>query len=298
MSPCGFLRGRCGTAHFCPHRLPTLSIELLDEYVLEHLQPELLAELQARNEMGDQVSLSNERATLQRSLAAAKGRLETELPRYMGKVSPEMVGKMEDEVNREIDSCYARLKSIERTLSAGSKLVSGLQALRNLPVAAKRDVLRAVIRWIAIIPSDPTRTRRRSPNGTRQPTQKRQPLQLPSDEGRLVVLTAWGTLHSAVIYRDITPDHHMPITYIRPAEPWESVGTVSDLPNLPCFLTEIEHSYIAVRRPFIREEFAPAALLRGDDGVATFDVTMIPVTIGSEGQVTNEGEQPSCLATT
>ena len=274
-----FPKGRCGTTHCCPHKLPLLPIALLDDYLQVHLQPSLIAELQARNEMGEQVTLANERATILRSLADTEHRLNIELPRYIAK----NLGKMDDVgvetrniLIQEIDDHKTRLASIERTLRSNSKLVEGLQALQTLPVSAKRDVFRAVIRWIAVIPSDPLRVRRRSPNGTRQPKGKQSPLQLPKDDGRLVILTAWGTLHSAVIYRDASPHHHMPTIHLRPAEPFEMVSMVSDLPSFSDFLAGIEHSHVATRRPFCREDYAPAALLSGDDNIAMFDVGIEP----------------------
>lgn len=273
-------KSRKGTAHRCPHKIPLLPMSIVNEYVLNSLAPHLLAELNMRNDAGDQRILASERATLQRRLDDAKRRLNVDLPRKLaediGKEGKEdifdIISSAKAVLKREIEDYETRLRTVEGKLVNIHKYVPGIQALRDLSETARRDVLREVLRWAAVVPSGPISNRFRSPDGTRLAKQKVPAPQYPTDEGRLVFLTTWGTMHTAFIYKEMTEHSHMPVHRLRPAEPGELVATVNDLPDPWGFVNGIEQSYLGVRRPFCADDVAPGLLPHDAAPVAVFEV--------------------------
>ena len=176
-------KSRKGTAHRCPHKIPLLPMSVVNNYVLDHLAPHLLAELDARYGAGDQSTLANEMAALQRRLDDAKHRLTVDLPRQLAenlgkddhKDILDIISATKAVLKKEIDGYEARLRTVEGRLVTDRKYVDGIQALRDLSEVARRDVLREVLRWVAVVPSGPICSRYRSPNGTRQAKQKMPP---------------------------------------------------------------------------------------------------------------------------
>ena len=234
----------------CPHKLPMLHKAEVDEYVNTHLAHELIAELQERDHADGRLALTNEKAGIQRDLAAAESEKSTVLPGYFGKVSPDLLGKMELELNENIAGLKQRLRSLERQMNQDD-LSESIKMLPELPEPARRDILRGILCWVAVLPSGLPNCLQKYPDekvGVRRPH---------PDRGRLIFLTKWGSLHTACIHRGRAEKGVYPICKLRPAPLEEAVGTVSDLPDVEAFLEGLERSFKGCRRDFNRVEMAP-----------------------------------------
>jgi hypothetical protein len=114
----------------------------------------------------------------------------------------------------------------------------------------RKDALRAVIRWIAVIPSDVIRTRDRRSDDTWRSDE---------DAGRVVFLTAWGTLHTAFIERVTRQNYYRrsKVCQLRPATAQEAIGTVGDFPDPDAVVAGLARAYKNGRYDFAPQEVAP-----------------------------------------
>lgn len=217
----------------CPHRdLPVIHLPVLLDYTQEHLAPLLMGELTARSQAGERVDAANRKAGMCRELKEAEQRLSEELPKYLGKVSPDMLGAMEREARQQIEVLRNQLRSLEDESARMERLQASLQDFAAAPEAVQREVVERLFEWVAVIPSgnEPEHYNR----------------------GRVVFLTRWRTFHTALIYRKPKAKecrfHN--IHEVHPATIGEMIGGIGEFPDPETFVKHLERAYSSANIPF------------------------------------------------
>jgi DNA invertase Pin-like site-specific DNA recombinase/ribosomal protein L32 len=236
---------------WCTHELPVIYVSDLDNYVEKIMRPLLIAELQERAGADGQASLASERAAVARDLTLAERRLNEELPEewLSGLIDRDMLVNMDRKVRERVASLKARVRELDRKLilNQTAQLATHAQNISDENPAVRRDALRAVIRWIAVIPTDAPRVR--DPKSSKWQTQP--------DAGRVVFLTVWGTYHTAFIERQKTENHRCRLCSLRPATAEEVIGTVADFPDPDAFVAGLARAYKNLRYGHSPEDVAP-----------------------------------------
>ena len=248
---------------WCTHDLPVIYVPDVDHYLNTVLQPLLLAELADRACAGGQSALASERAAVVRDLQAEEYRLAEDLPdRWMKKkISDEMLSRLEQKAKEEIVALKARLRALDDRLTDTAKLTSFTQNLADADPALRRDAIRAVLRWVAVIDTESPRIRSEE-TGYKWQTQP--------DAGRVVFCTIWSTLHTAFIERQKTDDHRTRLCFLRPAEAHEVIGTVADFPNPDGFVAGLTRAYKNKRYWHAPDGVAPGYIPGHEPPVAEF----------------------------
>ena len=218
---------------WCDHTLPNIRLDVLDVYIDKTLAPLMLAEIQERGLDDEALMLAQEQAALQRELCEAERHYREELPKYhRRKIDPELLESIQEDAKNEIARLRGELRLVMLKSTKMRDIVPALQDITTVPDSVRRDALRAVIRWIAVLPSDglvAMKGRRNSrPKG---------------DLGTLVVLTAWGTYHTVQLFRDPSGERSANATQMRPAAVSEAVGGVADFPDPKSFHDGLERSW-------------------------------------------------------
>ena len=246
---------------WCTHTLPVTYVEDVDAYINTLLAPLLLAELRERASADDQAEMMNRRAVLLRDLREAERQLCEELPGFMGHVTPQMLGNMERKLNDQVTDLKKQLRVLDARLKDDSRYADAVENFASVNDGMRRDALRAVIRWVAVIPSDLPRTRNKAGKW-----------ETSDDAGRMVFLTAWGTLHTAVIERQRREGDRYRRCWLRPATLEECIGTFNDLPDPAAFYAGLERANKNRRYDFSAEEVAPGYTPGKKPPIAEFDV--------------------------
>jgi hypothetical protein len=87
---------------WCTHTLPHVREATVDAYMDSVLAPLLLADLRERAAANADHTLASEQARLQRELGEAERRYRDDLPTYVGKVSAQLLGAMEQKLLDQI----------------------------------------------------------------------------------------------------------------------------------------------------------------------------------------------------
>jgi DNA invertase Pin-like site-specific DNA recombinase/ribosomal protein L32 len=249
---------------WCTHELPVIYVSDLDDYVEKVMGPLLIAELHDRAGADGQAALAGERAAVARDLKMAEHRLSEELPEEWerGMLGRDMLSNMERKVRDRIALLKEKLRELDRKLilNQTAQLTSHAKNISDEDPAVRRDALRAVIRWIAVIPTDVPRVR----------DAKSRKLQTQPDAGRVVFLTMWGTYTTAFIERKKTEDHRTRLCFLRPATAEEMVGTVADFPDPGAFVSGLARAFKNRRYPHSPDEVAPGYSPSQQSPVAEF----------------------------
>ena len=141
----------------------------------------------------------------------AEYRLHEELPAEweQGNIDKEMLANMGRKVRERIADIKKSLQRLDGQLRDSDRLANSLEDLSTMDEAMRRVALRAVSTLERrSIPSNKPR-QRSAETGYKWQTDP--------DAGRVVWLTAWGTLHTATIERKPTDDHRTRLCFLRPA---------------------------------------------------------------------------------
>lgn len=250
---------------WCTHDLPVIYVPDVDDYVNTILGPLLLAELEDRACTSGQSALASERAAVVRDLRAAEHRLTEELPEEWerGKITGEMLANLERKIRERVATLKERLRSLDSRLMDAARLTVSTQSIADVDPAQRRDAIRAVLRWVAVIATDVPRVRT-GETGYKWQTQP--------DAGRVVFCTTWGTLHTAFIERKKTDDHRTRLCFLRPAKADEVLGTVADFPDPDSFVAGLARAFKNKRYWHAPEGVAPGYTPGHEPPVAEFSV--------------------------
>lgn len=239
---------RYDTWCWCTHDLPMLQTAFVDTYIDQILTPLLCSEIRDHLSSGMEAEARNACAGLERALTEAERQYKEVLPSYMGSVPPAVLAEQFRRCEEEIERTKAALRQAEGRIQSMSLSEAVVANISRCNESLRRDAIRAVVRWVAVIPTDSPKLRDRS-TGYKV---------VPGEEaGRMVWLTAWGTLHTAFIYRDRVPGQMKRVGHLRPATWEESIHTVCDFPEPARFVAGLERSYKARKYDFAPGEVAP-----------------------------------------
>lgn len=241
---------------WCKDDLPYVRVSVVDEYLEQIIAPLLVAELEDRATSAQRNQARDQEARLTRALRKAERKYREELPGYISQVTPQMLGQMEQKLLTEIGDLKVRLRTAEREARDdldGTK-ASSLASLADAPDAARRDAIRSVLRWVAVIPSGAER----EPVPGYSPKTRKRPATFP---GWFVFCTSWGTLHTARIRRMDTgeTDHRQLRLEEAPVE--DVFGTVADFPDPEAFAQGIERSWKCRKYEYAPDEVLPGYTL-------------------------------------
>ena len=152
-------------------------------------------------------------------------------------------------VRSEVEKLRADLRAtLVKPKNWTAETLDRLRELSSLPEATRRDGIRSVIRWIAVLPSEEAVL-----------TEKGRMTKPANNMGTFVFLTAWGTYHSARLYRQAESGGYGEKNrlLIRPATLGEEVGGVADFPNPDEFFGGLERSWKGRAYEFNPRDVAP-----------------------------------------
>ena len=270
--------------HWCKHSLPTIQHVALDDYVDRVLAPLLMEEIRDRRRDNEDGGLEQKRSSLQRELEEAERHYREELPKYhRTKIDPEIFEAMQIDAKQQITDLRARLREVVSESQTFAHAISALQSLPDAPPALRRDALRSVIQWIAVLPTVIT-------EGNKRLVHKD-----PTNIANLVFLTTWGTYHTARLYRRCRDGrepnedgHHANRFCLRPATLAEMIGGVADFPQPEQFYEGLVRAcrgrWIEVSPEKMFPGYSPGSASK----VAEFD---LPEYVGSDGDSRKKGHK-------
>ena len=253
---------------WCTHDLPVLQHEIVDAYIDRVLAPWLQAEFRDRwTPDAGYGGLLNEIAAVERDLAEKQREHREDVPAFLTecfrmKVSPGAAEGMERELLEAIDCLKKKRHTLEERLRLVTTMEPHLDNIANVSEATRRDSLRAVLRWVAVVPSGAP------PIRTKETSWKVVP---SNDAGIMAFMTAWGTIHTAFIARAHVAGQKLRTCHLREATASESLGTFSDLPDSDAFYAGLLRSWRGRMYEFAPQDVAPGYIPGQRPPVAEFD---------------------------
>lgn len=248
------------SGYWCTHTLPSVREDSLDEYVLSTLTPLLLAEVRDGLLLEKGSEAVTDRAVILSQLRDAERYWEHVLPGFdTPDITPVSYARKEQACLKKIADLRLRLRETEAQVMSLGEVAAHMEDYSALPPEKQRDVLHAVVRWVALVPNYVP------PELSRGNYVKR-----PDMNGsRIVVLTAFGTYHTATLSRSGGVRGRQ--FEIRPATPDEVIGTVGDFPDAECFLRGLERSWKGGRYAYSPDTVCPG-YTRKPPLIAEFDL--------------------------
>lgn len=249
---------------WCTDDLPVLYVDDIDSYVNEILAPLLIAELQERSQADRLSALRDERAGCQRKLNELERKRREELPKQYadGDISLETLEDAKGVIRQLEAPIKTRAAELDLMIHADSSLVARMDDLQSADRETRRLAIRAVLRWAAVIPSNLPRTK----------DSRSYKWVTPEDAGRVVFLTAWGSLHTAFIERGKREGHRTRLCYLRPAAPEECIGSVCEFPEPGRFVAGLERGFKGSSYFWPPEKVVPGWSASSASRTAEFDV--------------------------
>jgi DNA invertase Pin-like site-specific DNA recombinase len=242
----------------CRCRVSTVREATLTNYIYDVLGPLLHAQIKERVDETGHDPHAQKRAKLQSGLDKA---LKYRNGRLRQMMQDEDIDR--DLVRDEANANKSTIARLEREISAtivdkpavSQETLNMLSDLRNAPEDEVRLAIRQCLCWIAVLPVAPER----------EPKPEYKPGQTdirysyaPSIITKLVMLTALGTYHTAILYRERTgTERGYPPFKLRPATPDEAVGGVADFPQSDCFVDGLTRAWKGRAFDWAPEKFAP-----------------------------------------
>jgi DNA invertase Pin-like site-specific DNA recombinase len=237
----------------CTHKMPSIRVNVLDDYICDIFAPMLSEELRDRATASEGRALAAQRVQLETEIRAKEHFRQNELPKYViaNNCSPQLAGQLERQINEQIFELSSMLDDVSRRETSLRTAPAALADLRNCDEGLRRDIVRACIVWIAVFyePSD------RVPR-MRDASDKYS--YAPERIGKIVVLSAWGTYSTAQLCR-IRGEYvkgFSPLT-IQPAQLEDAVGGVNDFPDPNRFYEGLRNSWEGRVYRWSPSEFAP-----------------------------------------
>ncbi len=262
----------------CPHQLPHLRKDVIDNYLDDVYAPLLLASVQESG-LADEIADSERRqAQLHRELCEAERHYRDELPKYhRAKIDPDLLFRIQEDAKAEIERVRTELKQVAVRAAEIGETLPLIKDLKSLPEATRRDAIRRIIRWIAVLPSSERIETRWSDSVP------------PSDHiADLVILSCFGTYHSVRVYRDKLEDgsKHGNCILLRPALPFEVIGGVAEFPDPKSFYDGLQYSWERNYYDWSASEVAPGYTPGAPPKIASFEVDNVKLANCSSGDET------------
>lgn len=263
---------------WCTHSLPNVTEPAIRNYTEQILLPLLMTELEDNRQALEGSDIVSE-------IAVLKTRIEEKTKTFRdcikkqfkeGGLSSLTASILEEEHKEETETLETRIHELEQIAServatanihanAGS-LIERWQAITD---EEKRLAIHSVLRWVIVLPSEDFASLPKLRGGSRSIDRKKEGA---PPAGKVVYLTAWGTIHTAIIKRVPNPETttwHKPLGLVA-APIAECIGTCADLPNPAGLAAGLERSYKGRGYKYHPSEVMPGYL--SPTKVAEFDV--------------------------
>jgi hypothetical protein len=210
----------------CKHGVPTVMMDQVDEYIATILIPDIIRELEERGQVVDEAAIRARIAELEAQLIEEKKK-SSDLMSYFGKISAEAFIELESTFTKSIEDMREEIKKLELKLKAVDNIGEKLARWDALSDGDKRDIFRSLIRWVVVLPPlDQKMVPSKSHKGKM--------VRDPSNWGRYVTRTTYGTFHTGIVYRTGNVGHSFEVK-LRRAEEGERFMLIDDLPNKEAF---------------------------------------------------------------
>ena len=240
---------------WCTHFLPNVTETAVQNYVAATLMPWLMAQVdEMQATIGGSGGL-DEIAHLRAQIEAKNEDFKAEVKeiraaaRVDGKNPGSSILTLQGMHDEEIEELEKRLGVLEadeirrQALAAlNERTGTSLERWEALDDATKKLVIQSVLKWVAIIPSEDFASRPERKGGARSIDRKKDGA---PPTGRMVFLSAWNTIHTAVIKRVPNPDSptwHKPLGLVA-AEIDECLGSCAEMPDPAGFAMGLKRSY-------------------------------------------------------
>jgi|GEM_PF-4346222 len=239
--------------HHCRHFPTALCPYELDDFIRRELFPILLIELRARRDQVKQTALRSRLAEMRLQKAQQESRLRELLKDVLrGGDSSIARSRLEDAANELLLEIDAEIFATEWELKRAVEDAANLENLDGMTDSMYREILRSLIVWMAVVPTPSSKGSRRGPR----------PKTDSPILARILILTAWGTHHTAIVERGGQArevNRSYPTTVLRVAEASEALGTIRDLPEPQRFFENVrrEQIHLRTRGVFNPEVWAP-----------------------------------------
>lgn len=240
---------------WCTHFLPNVTETAVQNYVSATLMPWLMAQVDEMQATIGGSGALDEIAHLQAQIEAKTETLKDEINgiRRTAQTENKNPGSsiltlqgMYDEEVKGLEECVGALEAEEIRRQAlavlNERTGTSLDRWENLNNDAKKLVIQSVLRWVAIIPSEDFAARPERKGGARSIDRKKDGAPAA---GKILFMSAWQTLHTAIIRRIENPDSatwHKPLGLV-PAEIDECLGSCAEMPDPALFAAGLQRSY-------------------------------------------------------
>lgn len=240
---------------WCTHSLPNVTEAAMCTYVTTTLMPWLMAQLDETQATLDGSAGANEAVRLRQEIAAEQVTFKARVKKLYANAEAEGKDPAQalltlQEMHDEAVACReTRLASLEAAAVRDRELVglrdrtaSSLERWAELGDDQKKAVIQSLIKWVVILPSEDFASREKRRGGSRSTDRK---IGGAPPAGRVVFLSEWNALHTAVIKRVDNPDSatwHRPLGMV-PAEINECLGSCAELPDPAAFAAGLKRSY-------------------------------------------------------
>lgn len=267
---------------WCTHSLPNVTETALSAYVTTTLMPWLMAQLDETQTTlegsagaHEAVRLSQEIATEQMMFKARVRKLYANAEAE-GKDPAQALLTLQEMHDEAVLCRETRLAGLEAAATRDRELIglrdrtaSSLERWAELGDDQKKAVIQSLIKWVVVLPSEDFASREKRRGGSRSIDRK---IGGAPPAGRVVFLTQWDTLHTAVVKRVDNPDSatwHRPLGMV-PAEINECLGSCAELPDPAAFAAGLARSYAGRGYRYQPSEVMPGYLVAPI--LPTFDV--------------------------
>ena len=234
----------------CTHTLPSLKVEVVDDYLATVLGPIVASHL-SEQKSGDRSSLGAAISAKQLEIQELLRQKEEDLVQVAmttWRGQPELAVRMAEALDQRVSISRSDLARLQLQMSNVMPIADAIGLLESSKSELRRDAVRAMIRWMAVIPS-----------GLPKERTKKGVLARNRNQGLALFLTSLGTFHTARIEFDWFPkmDLEVRTNILVPAEPSECLLSVGDLPDPKSFFTNLRRTRLHSYLPFSEELDAP-----------------------------------------
>ena len=240
---------------WCTHFLPNVTETAVQDYVSATLMPWLMAQLDEMQATIGGSGALDEIAHIQAQIEAQNEAFKDEIKGIRKTAQAEgknpgssilTLQAMHDEEIKELEERVGVLEAEETRhqalMALNERTGTSLERFGGLDDAQKKLVIQSVLRWVAIIPSADFASRPERKGGARSIDRKKDGA---PPAGKILFLSAWNTIHTAVIKRVPNPDSatwHKPLGLV-PAEIDECLGSCAAMPDAALFASGLQRSY-------------------------------------------------------
>jgi DNA invertase Pin-like site-specific DNA recombinase len=222
---------------WCTHSLPSIRTSIMEEFIAQELWPFLESQMIYSETEGAQSTVAQGRAATLLSIKAQELKLSelkvAALQALSGNM--ELVAELDRSIRAEIESLQETLLRQEVELKRLEVSFPREKPYFETPQWARIEALRNTLRWAAVVPAKSEREL--GVYGRSVP---------PTLIGRVVFMTRWGSILTAVIERTWHPEStKRRLVTLRVAEPNEMLTSVNDFPNPDQFVTGLKRSRLS-----------------------------------------------------